>query len=154
MVRPGSFVTYQSFQFSWFLFALIPLEFWLFYLFVAQVGSKPLSPVFFAITQGFLLLVCVLFYGLRVKVTSDQIKLSYGIGLIKFSFDLSEIKSVQVVRNPWYFGFGIRLIPNGMLYNIHGLDAVELHFRNKSRIVRVGSPEVEILKYEIDKRLS
>ncbi len=148
------FMPYQSFQFNRLLSLLIPLELWLGYLFIMQVGSKPMSFSIFIMTQLFLFAVILLFYGLWINVTDDQIKIRYGIGLISFQFDLAEIKSVKVVRNKWYYGVGIRFIPHGMLYNIYGLDAVELVFFNRSRIVRIGSAEVEVLQYEIEKRLS
>lgn len=40
-----------------------------------------------------------------------------------------------------------------MLYNVHGLNAVELTFKDKQKIIRIGSPESKRLKMEIDKRL-
>ena len=133
---------------------LIPLEVWLIYLFVEQVGPKPLTLDLFLLIQLFLALVVLMFYGLKITVTDDRIKLQYGIGIIRITLDLSEVRSVRIVRNKWYYGWGIRIIPKGMLYNTHGLDAVELSFHNRARIVRVGSPEVEILQYEIKKRIS
>ena len=132
---------------------LVPLEIWFVYLLMTQAGSPSLTPWVFVLLQLFLMLVVLLFYGLWIRVTDDRINLRYGIGIINFSFVLADVRSVKIVRNKWYYGLGIRLIPKGMLYNVHGLDAVELSFNNRSRIVRIGSPEVELLKYEIEKRL-
>jgi len=80
--------------------------------------------------------------------------ISYGIGLIKIRIQQKEIESTKLVRNHWYYGLGIRVIPNGILYNAHGLDAVELTFKGKRNIIRISSLDCKKLKIEIDKRLS
>ena len=59
---------------------------------------------------------------------------------------------LKIVKNPFYFGWGIRMIPKGTMYNISGFKAVEIKFRN-SRIVRIGSRNPEKLKQEIEERL-
>jgi len=48
------------------------------------------------------------------------------------------------VRNQWWWGWGIRLIPGGWLYNVSGLDAVELKMKN-GRIFRIGTDEAQRL---------
>ena len=53
-------------------------------------------------------------------------------------------KSAEKVRNKWYYGFGIRLIPGGQMYNVAGLDAVELKLTN-GRVFRVGTDESDKL---------
>ena len=57
------------------------------------------------------------------------------------------------VRNKWYYGWGIRFMGNVTLYNIHGLDAVELTFKNKESIVRIGTKPNSKLDSEIKKRI-
>lgn len=44
------------------------------------------------------------------------------------------------MRNKWWYGWGIRLTPHGWLYNVSGLDAVELHLTG-GRKVRLGTAE-------------
>ncbi|MDH3648978.1 MAG: hypothetical protein OEQ53_04805 [Saprospiraceae bacterium] len=144
---------YESFQFSWFILIFIPAEIWISYLFLSQTGSKPLPLGMYIAIQVFMVVVCLLFYGMKTTMTEDQMVLRYGIGIIRIKIDLRDVSSSKIVRNPWYYGLGIRLIPKGMLYNVSGLNAVELKFKNKERIIRVGSSEVEILKYELDKRI-
>jgi hypothetical protein len=48
------------------------------------------------------------------------------------------------VRNPWYYGWGVRLTPHGILYNVSGLNAVEL-LLDDGRRVRVGTDEPDAL---------
>jgi hypothetical protein len=89
-----------------------------------------------------------------VRVTPEAITISFGIGIIKKKKLIREINSVASVKNPWYYGWGIRLIPNGWLYNISGSDAVELTFSNKKTIIRIGTANPLTLKNEIIKRLN
>lgn len=75
---------------------------------------------------------------LTVHVDDHAIRLWFGPGLFRREFPLSEIQDVRRVRNPWYYGWGIRLFPGGVLYNVSGLDAVELT-RTAGHRVRIGT---------------
>jgi hypothetical protein len=99
------------------------------------------------------ILVCLLFYGLTTKITPDTISVSFGIGLIRKRIKLKRIKTVEIVKSPWYYGWGIRIIPNGTLYNMSGTDGVELKFNDTDRIIRIGAKDSLTLKKEIEKRL-
>jgi hypothetical protein len=44
------------------------------------------------------------------------------------------------VRNKWWYGWGIRLTPHGWLFNVGGLDAVELELAS-GRKFRIGTDE-------------
>ena len=99
------------------------------------------------------LLCAILFYKLKTEVFSDQIKVSFGIGLIKKQIELKHVTEVKVVKNSWLMGWGIRYILNGWMWNIWGLKAVELHFSNKKSIFRIGSQDPVILKQKIEDQL-
>lgn len=147
--------TYKSFQVCWTIFIiLIPIIGFFVLIDFGILGNDP--PPKNALLPGYalLLLIILLFYGLRIRLTDEVLILSFGIGLIYKKIPLNKITSTKIVRAKWYNGIGIRLIENGWLYNAHGLDAVELSFKNKKRILQVGSPEKDILKEEIDKRLT
>lgn len=45
------------------------------------------------------------------------------------------------------------MIKNGCLYNIKGLDAVELKMRNSSLVIRIGTADSKKLKKEIELKL-
>jgi len=64
----------------------------------------------------------------------------FGPGLIRRRIPLRRIREVRVVRTPWYYGWGIRLTPTGWLWNVSGLDGVEVQFDDGHRF-RVGSDE-------------
>ncbi len=86
----------------------------------------------------------VLFASLTVEVRRDGIVVSFGPGLIRRIIPIGDIRDVRVVRNRWYYGWGIRRIPGGWLYNVSGLEAVELQLANGRRF-RIGTDEPQRL---------
>jgi hypothetical protein len=145
---------YKEFTFGWIIFAfVVPIQILLAYLYVYNIGDRPLDLNGFILTSLVIILVEVLFYGLTTKVTSDMIVVSFGIGLIRNKIDLKRIEAVKAVETPWYYGWGIRMIPNGVLYNISGTAGVELKFKDTNRRFIIGTKKPLVLKFEIDKRL-
>ena len=91
---------------------------------------------------------------MTIKVDTERINISFGLGVIRKSIKVDKIINVDTIKNPWYYGWGIRLIPNGWLYNISGSDGIELKFGDKRRIIRIGTKDSGKLKNEIIKRLT
>lgn len=81
-------------------------------------------------TALLLILMTILFGSLTVEVADNKIACWFGIGLIRKQFDLAEITAVETTRYPWYYGWGIRLTPKGWMFNVSGLDAVEITLRS------------------------
>ncbi len=100
-----------------------------------------------------MLLALINFYKLTIEVDENRFTFKLGIGLIKRSYPLSRIKTITPVKNAWLYGIGIRLIPNGWLFNVSGLEAVELKFNDRSSIVRVGTDKPEEVCEAVDARL-
>ena len=115
---------------------------------VPVTAPAPLSIVMLLVA-----LVFLLFISLTVTVDRESVRLSFGIGLIRKSFRLSEIQSVAPVRNHWLYGWGIHLTPRGWLFNVSGLDAVELEMKN-GRHYRIGTDEPVKLAEAIRERLN
>jgi hypothetical protein len=92
-----------------------------------------------AVAAG-LALVLLLFGALTVRVDAAQVRISFGIGAIRKRFALAEVRSCRSVRNSWLAGWGIRVGRGVVLYNVSGLDAVELIFASGRR-VRIGTDE-------------
>ena len=86
----------------------------------------------------------LLFHSLRVEVDRNALRLSYGIGVVRKRFDLTSLRDAYAVRNKWWYGLGIRLTPHGWLYNVSGLDAVEI-VRTSGKKFRVGTDEPQAL---------
>jgi len=101
------------------------------------------------------LMVCALylFNSLTVRVNQDCIYVAFGPGLIRKKIPINTIKFTGKVRNKWYYGFGIRLIPGGQMYNVAGLDAVEIKLTN-GRVFRIGTDEpdrlLEVIQTQIE----
>jgi len=104
------------------------------------------------VTAGILAVVLFLFHKLTVAVDAEFVRVAFGPGIIRMRFRLSDIESCQVVRNPWYAGWGLRILPRGYLLNVSGLEAVELRTKGGS-IHRIGTDEPEVLCRVIESRL-
>lgn len=131
--------TYRHTQVGWQTYAVfVPAILGGLFLFVSQ------DPSTFAILLALLLLVFVLFGWLTVVIDQGRLRIAFGIGLIRRSMSLDTIRGFAFVKNPWYYGWGIRLTPHGILYNVSGLKAVEL-LLDDGRRVRVGTDEPETL---------
>ena len=106
------------------------------------------------LAASFLFMVSLLlFFQMITSIDNEQIRISFGIGLIKKRIAIKNIESVTIVRNKWNYGVGIRILKNGWLYNIKGLDAVELKMKNSKSIMRIGTADSQNLKREIDMKL-
>lgn len=120
------------------------------YLVLVAVGGGALCAAAVMALTGFhwlplsvalLLWVClVLFSSLTVTVDAEKIVARFGPGVIRKTFLLSDVESCEAVRNQWYWGWGIRWIVHGWLYNVSGLSAVELRMKSGRRN-RIGTDE-------------
>jgi len=85
-------------------------------------------------------LICLLmFYRLVITVDNNHISFKLGIGIIHKSYKISEISSCKPVENQFIDGWGIRKIEAGWLYNVSGLKAIELRFKDSRKVVRIGT---------------
>ncbi len=105
------------------------------------------------ILEGVLLLAITIFGQLSVAVDRKQVHVAFGLGWIHRSVDLERLASVEVVRSPWYYGWGIRLIPHGWMWNVSGFDAVDLKFHGGRRF-RVGSDDPAGLAAAVESTLA
>jgi len=85
-----------------------------------------------------LLTLLLLFASLTVVGYETCLEIRFGIGLVRKRFAFKDIQSCKKVRNSPAYGFGIRLIPGGWLYNVSGLDAVELQIKSGKKY-RIGT---------------
>jgi len=67
-----------------------------------------------------------LFHSLTVVINEEELVVQFGPGAIRKRFKLKEIQSCQAVRIPWYYGWGIRLTPQGMVFRVSGFHAVQI----------------------------
>ena len=81
-----------------------------------------------------------LFASLTVEVSGTEIRWYFGPRLWDYRVAISDIEGVRIVRNTWLNGFGIRMRPAWRLYNVSGLDAVELRVKTGD-IRRIGTDD-------------
>ncbi len=88
------------------------------------------------------LIILASFSTLNVAVDAEKIRIKFGYGIFRKSFELKEIVSAKSVKNHWYYGWGIRywMWPRMMILNVSGFDAVEIRMKN-SKIYRIGTDE-------------
>ena len=96
--------------------------------------------------------ILVLFHNLTVTIDGRDLRISFGIGLIRKRFPLDQFESCQPVRNSWLYGWEIRLTPRGWLYNVSGLEAVELNMKS-GKTCRIGTDEPEVLAAAVQEAL-
>jgi hypothetical protein len=145
---------YYKFQFGWvivitFLAAIIFIT----VAYIYQWGNNPIDSTGFI---AFLVIfggVFLTFYGITVVINENQILIKFGIGLFRKRIDLSSVRSVKVIKYPAYVGYGIRIIQNGILYNVSGKYAVELRFKNRKKVIMIGTEDGENLKAVIENLL-
>ena len=115
-------------------------------LFVALRSTLRSIPL---LASSAIVFVCAtLFDSLTVRVSHDLVEISFGIGIIRKQFDVGNIRRARVVKNKWYYGWGIRLTPHGWLYNVSGLDAVEILMDNGKQY-RIGTDQPNELENAI-----
>jgi predicted lysophospholipase L1 biosynthesis ABC-type transport system permease subunit len=81
-----------------------------------------------------------LFSSLTVSVGDNELQWRFGPGLLSYRLALADIAGVSIVRNSPLNGFGIRMQPGYRLYNVSGLDAVELQLKSGD-IRRIGTDD-------------
>jgi hypothetical protein len=109
--------------------------------------SSPQSTLALALSGALVAVVAVmltLFSTLTVVVDDRTVSLGFGFGLLRREVMLADVTAARKVRNHWYAGWGVRVIPRGRLYNVGGLDAVELEM-DYGRVVRVGTDQPDAL---------
>ena len=110
-------------------------------------------PVVASVVLIFLVLALACFTTLTVRVNRNRLRISFGPGLVEKSFPLGEVTSCRIVTNPWYYGWGVRIIPGGWLFNVSGLRAVEIQMKN-GKMYRIGSDEPEKLESFLKEKLA
>ena len=153
-------VFYKKRQIGWLfvlLFVLIIL-FFMYIIYYQEVLGKPFgsnpgpSIMYFGFAVLFLILLS-LFSHLTVIGTTHYLEMRFGIGLIRKKFYFKDIRDCSAEKTPWYYGWGIRKIPGGWLYNISGSWSVQLNMKN-GKMYRIGTDEpkklAEFVKTRID----
>jgi hypothetical protein len=84
--------------------------------------------------------IAFFFSSLTISVDPSEVSWYFGPGLWRYRVARDTIDSVSIVRNSPLNGFGIRMRPGWRLYNVYGLDAVEMRLRSGG-IIRLGTDD-------------
>lgn len=133
---------YRHTQWGWVIIvSTVPIA-----LLVLGIAVATGQPLFVGTIGALILGTSLLFGALTVSIDEKELIARFGVGLIKKRVALADVRAASAVTNPWYYGWGLRMYPGGMLYNVSGADAVELHLRDGSQC-RIGTDEPnELLK--------
>lgn len=146
-------ITYSKSQTGWIMIIIMPLVclyMALAYYFKWGTNALPFNTMI--ILMVVFLIVMLVFYKLTLYIEGRTIHVKYGIGLIHFKITVEQLHEASVVRTPWWYGLGIRFTPQGMLYNVHGLDAVKIKYtgNGKTKTVLLGTAEPQELLNQIN----
>ena len=100
----------------------------------------------------FMILCLALFATLTTHVNGQAVDIRFGIGLIRRRFPLQDVDGYRIVTNPWYYGWGIHLMPGGWVFNVSGWEAVELHMKDGGKY-RIGTNDPQALMKAIEASL-
>ena len=98
-----------------------------------------------------LIATALVFSSLTVEVNGKELRWYFGPGFWTYRLPLDEIETVAAVRNHWWNGFGIRMRPGFRLYNVSGLDAVELRLKSGD-VRRIGTDDPHGLSAALNSR--
>ena len=115
---------------------------------VSILGSDERRPGWLSALIGLAILLIVglvlHFSRMETLVTDETVSVFFGRGWPRREIELTDVFGVEVVRNKWWYGWGIRKVPEGWMYNVWGLDAVELVL-STGTVFRIGSDEPDEL---------
>lgn len=97
------------------------------------------------VALGLLLIVVGLVAArLTVVVDGTSVSSAFGWGWPRRDIRLDEIEGAAVVSNSWWYGWGLRKVRGGWMFNNAGRDAVELTLRS-GKIFRIGTDQPDEL---------
>lgn len=80
------------------------------------------------------------FSKLTVEIAYGVLTVGFRGGLLQRTIALAAVRQVDQVEVPWCYGWGLRLTPQGWLYNVKGRHAVAVGLAN-GRTVTIGTDE-------------
>lgn len=111
----------------------------------AIIAARMQSLTIFGVMCLVTTLASALFGTLTVIVDETSVLVRFGpVSLLRERIALADVTHARAVRNSPLYGWGMRYIPHGRLWNVWGLDAVELQLRTGTRF-RIGTDQPQVL---------
>jgi len=98
-------------------------------------------------------LALVLFATLTIEVDAAEIRVKFGVGVVRKTVAIADVISCEQLRTRIWWGWGLHWTPSGWLYNVGGRDAVRVLLARERPLI-LGSDEAAALKAAIDARLA
>ncbi|HLV45586.1 MAG TPA: hypothetical protein VKY32_00965 [Flavobacterium sp.] len=118
-------------------------------LLVALVANNPQVALIMLLVAFTLFASLLLFYKLHIKVDEQVLEISFGIGLIKKKFLLSDIDTSTFYdkKIPWYYGVGWRYDFKGnVLFSADLGTALTFRLKNSENQIMIVTKNREALK--------
>ncbi len=106
---------------------------------VAKIDTTTMVILFVALVLP--IAMGVVFSSMSVVVDDTAVSWHFAWGVAKKRVPLETIVSAEVVKLPWYYGWGIRFTPRGTLYRVGGNAGVAIVTETKR--VTVGSDDAK-----------
>lgn len=148
-------IIYRRFYPAWTIVAVFTIVMiWLTFAYIFQWGNNPVDIYGYVFLLTLFTVILLTFYGVTITVTDKHLSIKFGAGLYTKKIELKSIHSLAVVKTSLCNGYGIRIIPDGLLYKIGGKQAIEIRLKSKRQVIQVGTKDTEKLKEAIETGLS
>ncbi|WP_290697973.1 hypothetical protein [Lacinutrix sp.] len=103
-------------------------------LFFIKIDDKPMQHWLILVVTSIFIITLLLFYKLTITISKEKIEAEFGIGLIKRTLNIKDINydTIEEIKTPSYYGIGIRITPNGLLYNVKTGNAIKIKSNEKT----------------------
>lgn len=121
--------------------AVLILFVWLYSTAAAEPASVDSGPNFtITALMALILFILASFTTLTVSIEGNYLRITFGYGIFSKAFPLDQIASAQLVKNHWYYGWGVKVWfwPYMWMYSVSGFGAVEIAMRN-GKMYRIGT---------------
>lgn len=105
--------------------------------------------VILEVTFSILVVVGLVASRLTVTVDGTSVATWFGWGWPRRTIPLADIVAVGSVRNSWWYGWGVRKVPGGWMFNTAGYGAIELRLAT-GKVFRIGTDEPDELLAALD----
>ncbi|MFZ2187779.1 MAG: hypothetical protein WAV46_04110 [Candidatus Moraniibacteriota bacterium] len=136
--------------------AVLVLFTWVYITASAEPPSVDSGPNFaVSAIMALILFILASFAMLTASIDENYLRIKFGYGIFARKFALNQIALVQVVKNHWYYGWGIKLWlwPKMWIYSVSGFDAVEITMKNR-KVYRIGTDVPEELETVIKQSIN
>ena len=93
------------------------------------------------------------FWSLTVEVSNTHLTHSFSWGFWKRTYSIQEITSVEVATSQWYYGYGIRYVESGWMYNVSGSDVLLVKLSSGQDIL-LGTDDIDTLHTLLSEKIS